>query len=130
MARLIREELEAPGWNADDPRRHRKSHASKIRIAARLRWETTMTLDWIAWQLRMNSLSGNHRGGTNFRLVSRTSPPTPPAGFKIIRDKMHPGPRLMSPVEFSLRLSCALLCDPVIASKHGAGEKMPGPEAL
>lgn len=53
--RIIREELEALGWNGDDLRRHRKSHASKVRIAARLRRETTMTLDWIADQLCMGS---------------------------------------------------------------------------
>jgi len=41
--------------NRDDLRRHRKSHASKIRIAARLRRETIMTLDWIAEQLSMGS---------------------------------------------------------------------------
>jgi len=53
--RIIREELEALRWNGDDLRRHRKSHTSKVRIAARLRQETTMTLDWIADQLGMGS---------------------------------------------------------------------------
>lgn len=51
----IREELEALGWNEDDLRRLRKSHAGKVGIAARLRRETTMTLDWIAEQLSMGS---------------------------------------------------------------------------
>ena len=53
--RIIREELEALRWNGDDLRRHRKSHTSKVRIAARLRQQTTMTLDWIADQLGMGS---------------------------------------------------------------------------
>ena len=34
---IIREELEAPGWNEDDLRRRGKSHASKVRVATRLR---------------------------------------------------------------------------------------------
>jgi hypothetical protein len=56
--RIIREGLAALGGNADDLRRHRKSHASKARIAERLRRETTMTLSWIAEQLCMGS--GGH----------------------------------------------------------------------
>jgi hypothetical protein len=48
----------------------------------------------------------------------------------ILADKMHSGPRLMSPFEFSLRLSCALLYGAVIASKHGAGGKMRRPATL
>ena len=53
--RIIREELNALGWNDGDLRGHRKSDASKVRIAARLRRETTMTLDWIAEHLSMGS---------------------------------------------------------------------------
>jgi REP-associated tyrosine transposase len=53
--RIIREELEALGWHADELIRYRKSHPSKVRIAARLRRETTMTLSWIAEHLSMGS---------------------------------------------------------------------------
>jgi REP element-mobilizing transposase RayT len=53
--RIIRAELESLGWNRDELRRRRKSDPSKVRMAARLRRETTMTLDWIAEQLYMGS---------------------------------------------------------------------------
>jgi hypothetical protein len=46
---------EVESRNEDDLRRHRKSHASKVCIAARLRRKTIMTLDWIAEQLSMGS---------------------------------------------------------------------------
>jgi hypothetical protein len=41
-------ELEALGWTVKDLQGRRKSDPQKVRIAARLRRETTMTLEWIA----------------------------------------------------------------------------------
>jgi len=49
--RLLREELERLGWSPPDLLGRRKSNPRKVRIATRLRWETTMTLAWIAERL-------------------------------------------------------------------------------
>jgi hypothetical protein len=51
--RLLREELRKIGWNKKDLERQRKGAAKKVRIALRLRQETTMTVGWIARHLRM-----------------------------------------------------------------------------
>lgn len=48
-------ELEAPGWAVKDLHGRRKSDPQKVRIAARLRRETTMTLEWIAARLFMGA---------------------------------------------------------------------------
>jgi putative transposase len=52
---IAQEELKALGWGAQDLQGRRKSDPQKVRIAARLRRETTMTLEWIADRLRMGA---------------------------------------------------------------------------
>jgi REP element-mobilizing transposase RayT len=51
--RLVREELAELGWREEDLAQRRKGEAGKVRIARRLRQETTMTLKWIAERLQM-----------------------------------------------------------------------------
>lgn len=53
--RLVREELARLGWTEAELVRRRKGDAGKVRVARRLRSETTMTLSWIAQRLRMGS---------------------------------------------------------------------------
>jgi hypothetical protein len=53
--RIAQEELDALGWAAQDLQGRRKSDPHKVRIAARLRRETTMTLEWIADRLCMGA---------------------------------------------------------------------------
>jgi REP element-mobilizing transposase RayT len=53
--RIAQEELGALGWSEQDLQGRRKSDPQKVRIAARLRRETTMTLDWIAGRLSMGA---------------------------------------------------------------------------
>ncbi len=48
---IIQRELGALGWPAEELERRRKGDAEKVRIAKRLRQETTMTLAWIARSL-------------------------------------------------------------------------------
>lgn len=68
--RLVREELAKAGWLEADLGRRRKGDPDKVRIARRLRAETTMTLAWIAQRLQMgawthvsNLLSSRSREG-------------------------------------------------------------------
>lgn len=51
--RLVLEELRGRGWTEEDLERRRKTDATKVQMAARLRRETVMTLDWVAERLRM-----------------------------------------------------------------------------
>jgi hypothetical protein len=53
--RIAQEELDALGWAAADLQCRRKSDPHKVQIAARLRRETTMTLEWIADRLCMGA---------------------------------------------------------------------------
>jgi hypothetical protein len=53
--RLMREELKRLRWTEDDLVKRRKGDAGKVRIARRLRQETTMTLAWIAHRLNMGA---------------------------------------------------------------------------
>jgi hypothetical protein len=53
--RIIQEELGALDWTGVDLAGRPKGHAQKVRIAARLRRETTMTLTWIAQRLCMGA---------------------------------------------------------------------------
>ncbi len=53
--RIVEQELKGLRWSAQDLERHRKGDERKLRIARRLREETTMTLAWIAERLRMGS---------------------------------------------------------------------------
>lgn len=51
--RWVREELRRLRWSEDDLARRRKGDPGKVRIAGRLRQETTMMLAWIAERLKM-----------------------------------------------------------------------------
>jgi hypothetical protein len=53
--RLLREELKKLRWTDEDLRRRRKGDPGKVRVARRLRQETTMTLGWIAQRLQMGA---------------------------------------------------------------------------
>ena len=53
--RIVAKELRRRHWNAKDLERRRKGDAEKVRVAARLRRETIMTLKWIARRLHMGS---------------------------------------------------------------------------
>ena len=53
--RLVHEELQKRGWTEAELMKRRKSDTEKVRIAGRLRRETTMTLAWIAKRLRMGA---------------------------------------------------------------------------
>ena len=53
--RIMEEEMKRLGWRKADLVRHAKGHARKVRIANRLRRETTMTLQWIAERLNMGT---------------------------------------------------------------------------
>ena len=53
--RILQEEMKKVGWRKADLVRHAKGHARKVRIASRLRRETTMTLQWIAERLSMGT---------------------------------------------------------------------------
>jgi hypothetical protein len=43
------------GWKETDLEQHRKGDRRKVKIARRLRQETTMTLQWIADRLKMGT---------------------------------------------------------------------------
>lgn len=51
--RLVVEELTKRGWTEQDLQQRRKTDAGKVKLAALLRKETVMTLDWIARRLQM-----------------------------------------------------------------------------
>ncbi len=53
--RVVAEELRQRSWDGAELQRRRKSDREKVKIARRLRRETTMTLDWIAQRLRMGA---------------------------------------------------------------------------
>jgi len=53
--RIIQEELARLKWTLRDLQSTRKGDPRKIRIAKRLRAQTTMTLKWIAAQLHMGT---------------------------------------------------------------------------
>jgi hypothetical protein len=53
--RIVDEEMRKLGWAEADLERNRKGDRRKVRIARRLRQETTMTLKWIADRLRMGT---------------------------------------------------------------------------
>jgi hypothetical protein len=53
--RIIRMELKALGWPDSELSRRRKGDPGKLRVALRLRQETTMTLEWIAQRLQMGT---------------------------------------------------------------------------
>ena len=51
----MQEELGRLGWSSLDLAARRKGDAQKVKIAARLRRETTMTLAWISERLHMGA---------------------------------------------------------------------------
>ncbi len=53
--RLVKEELRRRKWTEADLVNRRKEDRDKVRIALRLRRETTMTLRWIAQRLQMGA---------------------------------------------------------------------------
>jgi hypothetical protein len=53
--RLLAGELKRRGWTTDQLAGRRKGDREKVKIARRLRKETTMTLDWIAQRLNMGA---------------------------------------------------------------------------
>ena len=53
--RMLAEELKRRGWAAGQLAARRKGDREKLKIARRLRRETTMTLDWIAERLNMGA---------------------------------------------------------------------------
>ena len=52
---LIEKELHQNGWSTDDLSRHRKGDPFKVKLAQKLRQETTVSLQWIAARLKMGS---------------------------------------------------------------------------
>jgi REP element-mobilizing transposase RayT len=53
--RIVAEELRRRRWDGVELERRCKGHREKVRIARRLREETTMTLNWIARRLNMGA---------------------------------------------------------------------------
>ena len=53
--RIIAQELKRRGWTEQDLRKRRKGDRHKVKLARRLRSETTMTLAWVAQHLHMGS---------------------------------------------------------------------------
>jgi REP element-mobilizing transposase RayT len=53
--RIVREELRRLAWTEKRLEEERKGDVKKLRMAERLRRETTMTLEWIAQRLRMGT---------------------------------------------------------------------------
>jgi hypothetical protein len=51
--RIVAEELRRLGWKQGELEKRLKADPAKVRIARRLRGETTVTLQWIADRLRM-----------------------------------------------------------------------------
>ena len=51
--RLVVGELKRRGWTEEDLEGRRKTDTVKVKMAARLRAESVMTMDWIAQRLRM-----------------------------------------------------------------------------
>jgi len=53
--RIVSEELARLGWGREELQQRRKGDPHKVKMARRLRQETTMSLKWIAKELRMGS---------------------------------------------------------------------------
>lgn len=53
--RILAEELKRKKWKEADLKRRRKGDSEKVKMARRLRAETTMTLSWIAGRLSMGA---------------------------------------------------------------------------
>ena len=55
IQRLVSEALHALGWTEKELSQRRQGDKKKVKLARRLRTETTMTLRWIGDRLRMGS---------------------------------------------------------------------------
>lgn len=53
--RLVAQELARRGWDEGELERQRKADREKVKMARRLRAETTMTWAWIAGRLKMGT---------------------------------------------------------------------------
>jgi len=53
--RIIAEEPKKAGWSEQQLAKERKGHPLKVKIASRLRQETTMSLKWIADRLKTST---------------------------------------------------------------------------
>jgi hypothetical protein len=67
--RLVREGLQELGWTEAELATRKRGHGSEVKLAVKLRAETTMTLQWIVARLQMgtgaslsNLLSAQRRG--------------------------------------------------------------------
>lgn len=69
--RIVADELERLGWTAADLRRRRRKDPDKLRIAARLRRETTLTVAWIAARRDL----GTRKGASSRRQEWKRSAP-------------------------------------------------------
>ena len=77
--RLVRVELQKLGWTEADLAARRRGDGAKLKLAVKLRAETTMTLKWIAARLQMgiggslsNLLSAQRRGRRSCQCVGLT----------------------------------------------------------
>ncbi|HEU0038288.1 MAG TPA: hypothetical protein VFR76_03345 [Verrucomicrobiae bacterium] len=52
---IVPQEMGRLGWKEGDLEQHRKGNQRKVKIARRLRRETTMTMKWIADRLKMGT---------------------------------------------------------------------------
>ena len=52
---IVEKELKRLGWNRDELCKRRKGDREKVKIAKRLRGETTMSLKWVANELEMGA---------------------------------------------------------------------------
>ena len=53
--RVVKKQTERLSWDEDALWGHPKGHGAKVRLARRLRQETTLSLKWIAQRLQMGS---------------------------------------------------------------------------
>jgi len=70
--RILAEELHRLGWRPGEMEKRLKADPDKVRIARRLRGETTMTLKWIAGQLQMGSWTYLSNNLTKTSPIART----------------------------------------------------------
>jgi hypothetical protein len=71
--RIVQEELEKRGWSEEDLAARRKTDADKTAIAARLRSQTVMMLDWIAKRLKMGC---RHTAANCLKIITKSRDPS------------------------------------------------------
>ncbi len=99
---LLAEELERRGWTLEELARRRKGDPEKVRIAQRLRRETTLSLRWVAEVLHMGSpftLRNALQAAARSSPVTDhpTSPRPAPAAFPAARRRRHAKPTAPTP---------------------------------